>query len=476
MTNLSSGAHILVFPYPAPGHMMPLLDLTHQLALRGLTITILVTPKNLPILQPLLSTHTNIRPLVLPFPAHPSLPSGAENVKDLPPSAFPAIMRAMRQLHTPILNWFQTHASPPVAIISDMFLWWTHHLACQLSIRRYMFSPSGVMAMAIIYSLRRYPPERNDPSDPNGLISLSKIPNSPIYPWWQLQFLYSTSYVEGDPISEFMRDGVMANMASWGLVFNSFTELERVYLDHVMAEAAHDRVWAVGPLLPTEDDQTAPTCGPSSESKGDIVSWLDTCGDNTVVYVCFGSQAMLSDDQMEQIASGLEKSGARFLWCVKEASGYGVVPPGFEERTVGRGLVLKDWAPQVTILRHRAVGAFLTHCGWNSVLEGLMAGVPMLAWPMEGDQFLNATLVVDELKVATLVCEGAQTVPDPNKFAQFVSEAVGKGVTRNVRTRALRVAGLEAMREGGSSQKDLDRLALDIAQGVSSEYDDGHEK
>ncbi|KAE9445446.1 hypothetical protein C3L33_22656, partial [Rhododendron williamsianum] len=190
---------------------------------------------------------------------------------------------------------------------------------------------------------------------------------------------------------------------------------------HVMAEDGHDRVWAVGPLLPAEIDSPSK---PTRRPDGNIISWLDTCGDRTVVYVCFGSQVVLRNNQMEQIADGLEKSGAKFLWCIKEApkgsakgGDYGVIPSGFDDRIAGRGLVVREWAPKVMILRHRAVGAFLTHCGWNSVLEGLMAAVPMLAWPMEGEQFLNVNLLVDELKVATQVCEGAQTIPDSDKLA-----------------------------------------------------------
>ncbi|GMQ11057.1 hypothetical protein CsSME_00053825 [Camellia sinensis var. sinensis] len=95
MTTSTSGTHVLMFPYPAPGHKMPLLDLTNQLATCGLTITILVTRKNLSILNPLLFKHPSIKTLVLPFPAHPSLATGAENVKDLPHIAFPAIMCSM---------------------------------------------------------------------------------------------------------------------------------------------------------------------------------------------------------------------------------------------------------------------------------------------------------------------------------------------------------------------------------------------
>ncbi|GMQ11038.1 hypothetical protein CsSME_00053807 [Camellia sinensis var. sinensis] len=183
MTTAGDGTHVLVFPYPAQGHMTPLLDLTHQLASRGLTITTLITSKNLSLLNPLLSKNPTIQTLILPFPAHPSIPSGVENVKDMPPNGFRAMMPAMGELYNPLLNWFQNHPSPPVAIISDMFLGWTHHLPCQLSIRRLVFSPSGAMALSVAYSLWRDLPKRDDPNDDNALISFAKVPNSPIYPW-----------------------------------------------------------------------------------------------------------------------------------------------------------------------------------------------------------------------------------------------------------------------------------------------------
>ncbi|XAR51252.1 hypothetical protein NMG60_11005823 [Bertholletia excelsa] len=469
--NQPNSAHILVFPYPTPGHMMPLLDLTHQLANRGLRITILVTAENLPILNSLLSKHPSIESLVLPFPPHTSLPPGAEQLTRLSPSLFPTVMRKMRTLQTPIVKWFQNHPSPPTAIISDMFLWWTGPLAQELKVRRFVFSPSGVMAMLVIYSLRQYPPENDDSDDSIRLISPVRIPNSPIYPRWQLEFLYRTRFEEEDevdPITEFMRDGILANMASWGLVFNSFSALERVYIDQVVEEAGHNRVWTVGPLLLLKEDLS----GPNETEQSGILSWLDTCSERAVVYVCFGSQAVLSNDQMQAIAIALEKSGARFVWCVKEGGprghvegSFGMIPLGFEDRVAGRGLVLRQWAPQMKILSHRAVGAFLTHCGWNSVLEGLVAGVQMLAWPMEGEQFLNATLLVDEVKAGVRVCEGAQTVPDSVELARAVAEVMSKAESETDRAREwLRKAALDATREGGSSFKDLDRLAMHLSQ------------
>ncbi|KAG8372604.1 hypothetical protein BUALT_Bualt12G0084000 [Buddleja alternifolia] len=462
-----SGAHILVFPYPAQGHMIPLLNFTHHLATRGLTITILVTPKNLPYLTPLLSTHPTITPLVLPFPAHPSIPSGVENTVELPAGGFRAMMHALRDLHYPVLQWFRNHPLPPVAMISDMFLGWTHHLACQLSIRRYVFFPSGAFAISFVHCLWRDMPQRQNATDGNETMAFPEIPNSPVYPWWQLSPLYR-SYVKGDPDSEFMRDSQQCNLASYGAVFNTFSGLEQVYLAYLMKELGHDRVWSAGPLLPPDYIES------DSVMATEINSWLDTCPDHTVVYVCFGSQAVLTNKQMEELALGLEKSGAKFILSVKgatkghvevEGDNYGAIPSGFEDRVAGRGLVIKGWAPQVQILNHRAVCAFLTHCGWNSTLESIMAGIPMLAWPMSADQFLNATLLVDQLDMAIRVCEGAESVLDSDDLAWFLEETRGeKWRGRKGRAMALRKAALDAICEGGSSFKDLDGFVKHLSE------------
>ncbi|KAL7161115.1 hypothetical protein ACSBR2_041717 [Camellia fascicularis] len=395
---------------------MPLLDLTHILASRGLTITILVTPKNLSLLTPLLSKHPFIDTLVLPFPAHSSLPHGVENAKDMPFVGIRAIMHALGELYNPLLQWFQNHPSPPVIIVSDFLLGWTYHLACQLGIRRFMFSPSSAVFLSVFYSVWRYQPKRDDPNDEKALIKFPRVPNCPIYPWWQLPVTYR-SYVEGDPVSEFVKDGFLSNMASWGLVVNPFNELERVYLDHLMEILSHDRVWAVGPLLPPIDDR----------------SGLIERG---------GSSSVLPSHQMEELALGLEKSGVKFIWCVKELTKghvegqYGVVPSGFEDRVAKKGLVIREWAPQVLILSHQAVGAFLTHCGWNSIVEGIFAGEPMLTWPMGADQFVSAKLLV--------VC---------------------KNRVELVRVVELREAALEAIKESGSSSKDLDDLIRHLLKG-----------
>ncbi|KAL2935449.1 UDP-glycosyltransferase 89B2 [Bienertia sinuspersici] len=331
----TKSTHILIVPYPAQGHIIPILDLTHHLLSSGkFHITIVITPKNLSILSPLISLFSSIvTPLIIPFPSTPGIPEGKEDTKDLPPSSFRLMMHAFAKLEDPIRQWFESQSEPPVAIISDMFLGWTHRFATKMGVKRVVFSPSGCMALSVIYSLWKGMPK----GDQNGGIVFSDVPNCPKYPWEQLSPLYR-SYVEGDADSELIKDGFWADMDSWGLVINSFNELEGVYLDHLMSCFGYnDRVWAVGPLISPNGHEGRG--GSSSIEVDKILAWLDMCKDDEVVYVSFGTQALLTRQQMEVIAEGLEMSGVRFIWSVREPvitqqveGGHSVVPPGFKER------------------------------------------------------------------------------------------------------------------------------------------------
>ncbi|KAK2969701.1 hypothetical protein RJ640_004207 [Escallonia rubra] len=452
----NNGAHILVYPYPALGHIIPLLDLTHLLLTRGLHVTVLLSPTHLPLLDPLLSTHpsTSLQALVLTPPDPP------------PSSQFKIIakMGAMAQLYDPILHWFESHPNPPVAIVSDFFLGWTNRLASHLGLPRVVFWPSGAFAALIAGSLWRDVPKNDDPSSQESfLLSFPGVPNSPSFPWWQISQLYR-EYKEGDPDWEFFRDGFLANSESWGVVFNSFAELERTYIDGVMRDVGHTRVWAVGPLMPPGDGSNGALIrgGSCKVPTRELMTWLDGKRDGTVVHLCFGSRLDLSNKQMEVLASALEISNVDFVLCVKANTGhvpsdFGMIPDGFEDRVEGKGFIVRGWAPQVAILRHRAVGAFVTHCGWNSVVEAVAEGVMMLTWPIGADQFTNAKLLVDQLGVAVRACEGGSVVPDSADLARILAESVNGTRPEKDRVMKLRGAAYEAI-SGGSSSKDLDLL------------------
>ncbi|MBA0801225.1 hypothetical protein Gohar_011602 [Gossypium harknessii] len=423
--DLGNGAvHILTIPFPAAGHILPHIDFIHQLLLRGLKVTILVTPKNLHFLNPILSLYSssnNVETLVLPFPSHPSIPPGVENMVGFPISFGPIFMEAMAELYNPLFQWFQTHPSPPVAIISDMLLSsWANTLSSNLNIHHLTFMVTN--ANSTLPLVRK------------GMKKLSPS------------------------IEQFAKNAVVPSLKSWGIIFNTFLELDGDKMEIIKEEfTEHDRLWAIGPLLPIKATNNE-RGGPSSIPRDEVIAWLDSCNRvNSVVFIGFGSQISLTKLQMEAIASALEESGVRFIWGIKGDS-QNMVPLGFEDRLAGKGVVIKGWVPQQAILDHQAVGSYLTHCGWNSALEGLLGGALLLAWPMQVDHFDNTNLLVDELGVAIRACEGLTTVPDPNKLARVLSKSVSADQPERARAMKLRQAALDAIQMHGSSYTALNSL------------------
>ncbi|XP_031497032.1 flavonol 3-O-glucosyltransferase UGT89B1-like isoform X1 [Nymphaea colorata] len=446
--------HILVFPYPDQGHLIPLLDFAHLLAVRGLSITIVTTSTSRPLLDPLLSQNLPIEPLVLDPNAppdlrrHPSVPRSRNQ------------MQALLTLSDPIAEWFQAQPTPPICMVSDFFLGWTYHLSRRLGIPRIAFFPSGAFTLSIFNSLWINLPQRplEHADDDEYLIQLTDVPNCPTLPWYHLLANYRR-YRKSDPGSEFVRDSFLANICSWGSVFNSFEALEGIYLNHLRQ---FGKVWAVGPILPPMDNDRAVVerGGSSSIPAARIVEWLDSKSDHSVVYVCFGSQAVLSDHEVDELGAGLEASGVNFLWCIRNAQSWPRLA-ALESRVQDRGLLVKGWAPQVLILKHRSVGAFFTHCGWNSTMEGLVAGVPLLACPRGADQFLTTRLLVDELGVAVRVAEHGGGVPKREEVALALVKVIHGGHER-ARAEEVQKLALGAGQEGGSSFKDFNMFMEEL--------------
>ena len=263
-------------------------------------------------------------------------------------------------------------------------------------------------------------------------------------------------------------DHFAGNAHSWGLIVNSFDEMEGEYSEVFKNKLfRHDRIWNVGPLLPMKKNED----GLNPKLVHEVITWLDFCTDDkSVVYVGFGTQITLSSKQMEALASALEMSRVRFIWSIKEPmkgvqveEDQNVVPTGFEDRVAGRGIIARGWVPQVEILGHRAIGAYLTHCGWNSALEGICAGVLLLAWPMQADHFYNTRMLVDNLGAAIRVCEGLGIVPDATKVARVLAESVNGTRPERARVMELKTKALGAIKEGGSSYRALDNVVNELS-------------
>ncbi|KAF5816571.1 putative flavonol 3-O-glucosyltransferase [Helianthus annuus] len=189
------------------------------------------------------------------------------------------------------------------------------------------------------------------------------------------------------------------------IIVNSFLEVETHAIESLSADNTIPPVYPVGPILNLEGG----TGGGGKPLDDDVIKWLDNQPPSSVIFLCFGSMGNFDEVQVKEIARALEQSGVRFVWSLRkpppdktshvtiEYEDFRVVlPEGFLERTVGIGKVI-GWAPQVAVLGHRAVGGFVSHCGWNSLLESLWFSVPVATWPMYAEQQINAFEMVVEL-------------------------------------------------------------------------------
>ncbi|KAI8554569.1 hypothetical protein RHMOL_Rhmol05G0108600 [Rhododendron molle] len=268
-------------------------------------------------------------------------------------------------------------------------------------------------------------------------------------------------------------DGMFKNMGKfkWVLV-NSFEELEK---DVIRSMSEIHRVMPVGPLVPPEllgEDRADDAVGVVDmwKSDDDCIRWLDQQGACSVIYVSFGSIVVLSEEQMQSVATGLKKSARPFLWVVKrpdypdgaEKASFGVL-----EELKGQGLIV-PWSPQIKVLMHPSIGCFLSHCGWNSMLETIAAGVPVIAYPQWTDQPTNAKLIADVWRIGMRVIPNSDGVVTTEEVERCIEEVMGGANSEEFKKNAagLKVAARDAVADGGSSDRNI-RLFVDDIIGHS---------
>ncbi|THG23394.1 scopoletin glucosyltransferase-like [Camellia sinensis] len=473
--------HIMFFPLMAKGHMLPIMDMAKLFAARGVKTTIVTTPLNAPVFfskttQSSKNRSINIAIKVLNFPAEEAgLPQGFESL-DLITSHETEMkfITAMNRLQQPLEQILEE--SRPNALIADMFFPWTTNLAAKFGIPRLVFYGSGFFTACITESLNKHKPHEHVNSDTEPFI-VRVLAHQIKLTRLQLARLR----LENEQSNEFTRllDRLDESFeSSYGVIFNSFYKLEPAFADQYKQGR---KVWHIGPvsLCNRDDDDKAQRGKEASIDQHDCLKWLDSKKPNSVVYVCFGSLTQFRDSQLIEIAKGLEASGQEFIWVVRreneeDDNNPNWMPKGFEERTreSEKGLIIRGWAPQLMILEHESVGSFVTHCGWNSLLEGVSAGLPMVTWPIFAEQFFNEKLVTNVLKIGVAV--GAEEWVQFGEQRVVVGwEAIEKGVRKVMvvseeaeemrnRARGLGEMAKRAVEEGGSSWNDLNSLVEEL--------------
>lgn len=275
------------------------------------------------------------------------------------------------------------------ALIVDMFCTDALDVASELRLPVYVFYTSAASDLAVFLHLTSMRDSINTSFGELG-DSMIHIPGCPPFKASELP----SDILSDNEASRLILLMFRRHPESRGILVNTFESLEtpalRALEDGLCVPGrATPPVYSIGPIV---------SGGGGSDKDHDCLRWLDAQPDNSVVFLAFGSLGRFGKKQLEEIAIGLQKSEQRFLWVVRsprtdeknvfeplaEPDLDALLPAGFMEATRGRGLVVKLWAPQVEVLRHRATGAFVTHCGWNSTLEGITAGLLLLCCAVRG--------------------------------------------------------------------------------------------
>ncbi|KAJ1439615.1 UDP-glycosyltransferase family, conserved site [Sesbania bispinosa] len=458
--------HIAVVPGVGYGHLVPILQFSKQLVQLHpeIHVTCLIPTLGSPPIASktfLETLPSNINSTFLPPVEPKDLPQGITTESQIQLTvthSLPSIHQALKSL---------TLRTPLVSLVVDALAVAALDFAHEFNMLSYIYFP----AAATILSLHLYMPKLNEETscEYRDLPEHIKVPGCvPLHG----RDLYTQAQDRSSKAYKLLLQRVKRFSFVDGVLINSFLEMETGPIRALTEKGSNNpHVYPVGPIIQTGtrtvDDANGLEC----------LAWLDRQQPCSVLYVSFGSGGTLSQEQIFELALGLELSNHKFLWVVRAPSSsvsaaylsaqndvdpLQFLPYGFLERIKEQGLVIPTWAPQIQILSHSSIGGFLSHCGWNSVLESVLHGVPLITWPLFAEQRMNAVLLSDGLKVGLRPRVNENGIVERVEIAKVIEclmegEESGK---LSKRMKELKEAAIDALKENGSSTETLSELTL----------------
>ncbi|CAN6450863.1 unnamed protein product [Victoria cruziana] len=474
MERVDRQRHVIVFPFLSAGHTIPFVDLAILLSQRGLAVTIATTPLNIPRIESTIArvkaAGLKIQTARLPFTSKDyGLPENCENFEVLTSHDMAVkFFVSVKHLRGPFGRLLEEYS--PDCVIVDAFFYWALTVARERNIPAIVFTITCCFSHVLLAQLHSLKPQEwlSDDSDrflvpglPDKIeLTKAQLPDA---------FGFRDAGGHRSEMMEMLEGMAAADDLSDGIVVNSFDELESTYLQFYK-DHTRKPVWTVGPVALCHSKQIGSQRGKKSAiSEAECSQWLDSKAERSVLYVSFGSIHNLSEAQLLEIEMGLKSSGVFFIWVVKGGAdddkfhGHGSWSEAGE-----KGLMIRGWAPQYLILSHPSVGAFLTHCGWNSTLEAISFGVPLLTWPLFAEQHLTEKMVIQILGIGVKVGNAviSMALGEENQVELVKRECIEKAIGRVMgngqegtemrdRARKLGESARKAQEEGGSSYLNL---------------------
>nr|UXM20060.1 UGT36 [Panax notoginseng] len=439
-----SKTHIMFIPFPAQGHMSPMTQFAKRLAWKGVRITIIL-PAEIRDSMQINNSLINTECISFDFDKDDGMPYSMQ--------AYMGVVKLkVTNKLSDLLEKQKTNGFPVKLLVVDALYPSGVEMCHQLGVKGAPFFTQSCAIGAIYYNARlgklKIPLEE-------GLSSVS-LPSMPLMGRNDLPIVDSGPFL--DLLEYFGNQFSDLDKADW-IFFNTFDKIEN---EEAKWLSSHWPITTIGPTIPSmyldkqllnDKNYGINLFKPDVES---CIKWLDARDPGSVVYASFGSLYNLGQDYMDEVAWGLLHSKYHFLWVVRESERR-KLRSNFLLEAEEKGLIV-SWCPQLQVLSHKSIGSFMTHCGWNSTLEALSLGVPMVSMPQWFDQTTNAKYIVDVWRIGVQVPTGEKGVVLRGEVAECIKDAMEGEVGKELRGNALKWKELavEAMGEGGSSDKNID--------------------
>ncbi|KAL9256684.1 Hydroquinone glucosyltransferase-like protein [Drosera capensis] len=459
--------HVAIIPSPGMGHLIPFMELAKLLVSHHhFSVTFIIPSSGTSSLKShesvLQNLPENLHVVFLP-PARSSGfgPTGAstEMIIGLTiAESLPLIRDALVKL---------TRTYNLVSVVVDPFGLDVGEISKELKVPLYMYFGTAAMNLLFTFYLPRLDQEVK--CEFREMTDLVELPGC--VPLHGRDFADPFQDRSSETYKQFLEQSKRSSDLVAGILINSYLELEPEAIQVLQGDdLGCPPVYPIGPIIQSIASNKV-------DDGSEYMRWLDRQPSGSVLFVSFGSGGTLSCAQLHELALGLEMSGQRFLWIVRPPSDasscpsycggpsqddpFTFLPNGFIDRTMDRGLVVSSWACQIKILNHESTGGFLTHCGWNSVLESITHGVLLIAWPLYAEQKTNAVLLTDGLKVALRPKINENGLVAHDEVSKVVRSLMQGDEGKRIRDRAreLKESAHRAISDRGSSTKALDQVA-----------------
>ncbi|MED6116265.1 hypothetical protein PIB30_098489 [Stylosanthes scabra] len=447
--------HFVFIPLMAPGHLIPMVDMAKLLARRNIVkVTIVTTLLNSILFKDTIEREAQsgspIQIQLVPFPnAESGIPDGCESLDSLPSvDLTKKFIVALGLMQRPLEDLYEKLTPTPCCIIYDKHIICVADIARKFNVPRILFDESNCFHLLCNHNLHLS--KVHETLSPQEMFLVPGIPERIGLRRSQLSGILNPG---ADQELNAAREQVgAAEAGAYGMVVNTFDELE---MEYVKEYKKISKIWCVGPVSLSNKNELEMAIRSKRHSDEDgnrYMKWLDSWPPSSVVYVCLGSLNRVTPEQLIELGLGLEATNRPFIWVLRcayrrEEMDTWLSESGFEERVKGRGILIKGWVPQVLILSHKSIGAFLTHCGWNSTLEGICASVPLVTFPL-----------FEEKHVVQVTRENVKDA---------IEKVMGQGEEcHRIRLRARKYGTMakRVIEEGGSSYCNMSRLIEDIVR------------